>query len=230
LNELIWLLLLAVTFLAFLLCYRLYGKAGLFAWTALSVILANIQVTKTIEIFGFTATLGNIIYATSFLVTDLLSEVYGKREAKKAVALGFFSIVVMAVIMNIALWFKPAPTDFAQGALATIFSVMPRISLASLAAYGISQVHDVWSYNFWKGRYPGRKFLWLRNNASTMVSQILDTGVFVTLAFWGLYPLKVLGEIFLTTYLLKWIVALLDTPCLYLATGWKNSSPREEEL
>lgn len=228
-NELLWLLLFIVTFGGLVIWYRLFGKGGLFAWIALAGILANIQVVKTIELFGITATLGNIIYASSFLATDILSERYGKRDANKAVGIGFCSIITMALVMNIALLFRPAPSDFSQDALKTIFSVMPRISLASLAAYGFSQFHDVWSYHYWKRRLPDRKHLWVRNNASTMVSQIIDTLVFVSVAFWGVYPFGVLVQIFITTYVIKWVVALLDTPFLYLVTGWKNRDERVEQ-
>ncbi len=227
-NELIWFLLFAVTFGSLVLWYRLFGKAGLFAWMAFSGIIANIQVVKTIELFGVTATLGNIIYASSFLATDILSEKYGRREANKAVGIGFCGIVCMALIMNIVLLFSPAETDFSQGALSTIFSVMPRIALGSLAAYAVSQTHDVWMFHLWKRRLPSRKHLWIRNNVSTMVSQLIDTAIFVSIAFWGLYPFRILSEIFITTYVIKWAVAVLDTPFLYWVTRWKvpDDQPR----
>lgn len=221
-NELLWLLLLIATFGSLLLCYRFFGKAGLYAWIPIAAILANIQVTKTIQLFGLTATLGNIMYASSFLVTDLLSEKYGKKDAQKAVFLGFFSILIMALIMNLVILFRPAPSDFAQGALSSIFSLMPRISLASLAAYAVSQLHDIWAYHYWKNRLPAKKYLWIRNNASTLVSQLIDTAMFVAVAFWGVYPFNVLVEILLTTYLIKGLTALLDTPCLYIAVRWKD--------
>jgi queuosine precursor transporter len=216
-NELIWFIMLAVNFGLILGVYRALGILGLYVWIPMAVIIANIQVVKTVELFGLTATLGNIAYASSFLVTDILSENHGKAAARKAVWIGFFSIIAMTLFMNAALLYAPAESDFAQESLVAIFSLMPRIALASLAAYLISQTHDVWAYEFWRKRFPSNRALWIRNNASTMVSQALDTVVFVAVAFWGQFELGVLLEIFLTTYLMKWIVAALDTPFIYAA-------------
>jgi len=221
-NELLWLAMLLVNFGAIMFSYRIWGKAGLYLWIPISVIVANIQVTKTIELFGFTATLGNIVYATSFLVTDILSENYGKKDASRAVGMGFFSLIIMTVLMNLALFFIPDFSDFAQGSLSSIFGLMPRIALGSLAAYGFSQLHDIWAYDLWRKRFPSRKFIWLRNNFSTMVSQLLDTIIFTLIAFWGFFETSVLIDIMITTYLLKWVVALLDTPFLYMARNWHD--------
>jgi queuosine precursor transporter len=216
-NELFWAVLLLLNFGAILLAYRVFGKTGLYIWTPIAVIVANIQVLKTIELFGVVATLGNIVYATSFLTTDILSENHGKEDARKAVAIGFFSLIVMTVFMNVALLFTPHSSDFAHESLSTLFTVMPRIAVASLVAYLISQLHDIRAYHFWKTRFPATKHIWLRNNASTMISQLLDSVIFSFIAFYGLFPTDVFLEIMITTYLLKWLVAALDTPLLYLA-------------
>jgi uncharacterized integral membrane protein (TIGR00697 family) len=211
---------LILNFGAIMVAFRLWGRVGLFVWIPISIIVANIQVTKTIEIFTLEATLGNIVYATSFLATDILSECYGKEEAYKGVGIGFFALLVMTLLMNTALLFKPAPSDLVQESLVTIFSLMPRIALASLAAYLVSQLNDVWSYEFWRKKRPSVGWLWLRNNASTMVSQLIDTLIFTLIAFWGRYPWGVLWQIMVTTYALKWVVAALDTPFIYLAKRW----------
>ncbi len=216
-NEFLWLLLLLINFTAILLAYRFFGKTGLYVWIPIATILANIQVLKMVDLLAIGVTLGNITYASSFLVTDILSENYGKRAAKRAVFIGFFSLAATVIIMNVALAFTPNEFDFIQESLKNIFAILPRIALASLIAYGISQLHDVWAYNFWKGIFPGVKFLWLRNNLSTMVSQLLDSIIFTFIAFWGLLPNNEFLQILLTTYLLKWIVAAIDTPFLYLA-------------
>ena len=90
-NEILWLAMLLLNFAAILVIYRFFGRVGLYAWVPISVIVANIQVIKTIELFGISASLGNIVYATSFLATDILSENYGKKDAGKAVGIGFLS-------------------------------------------------------------------------------------------------------------------------------------------
>ena len=118
--------------------------------------------------------------------------------------------------MQFAIRFKPDASDIMQPHLKAIFGLMPRIVAASLVAYLISQHHDVWAFHFWKGVTRGR-WLWLRNNLSTMVSQLLDTTVFTFLAFWGIFPWPVFWQIFITTYIFKWLIALIDTPFLYFA-------------
>jgi queuosine precursor transporter len=218
-NELIWFAEILVNFFLIILAYKLFGKWGLIMWIPISVVVANIQVVQTVELFGFAATLGNVVYAASFLITDILSENYGKKEANKAVWIGFFSLISMTLLMNITLFYTPLTgDDFAvktQESTRTIFSLMPRIAFASLTAYLLSQRHDVWAFHFWKNRFPTDRQLWIRNNLSTMVSQLLDSAVFVLIAFYGVFETGILFEIFITTYFLKFIVAAADTPFLY---------------
>lgn len=216
-NEFLWLLLLLANFSAILFAYRFFGKLGLYIWIPIATILANIQVLKMVDLFSIGVTLGNITYASSFLVTDILSENYGEKSAKKAVCIGFFSLAATIIIMQIALMFKPNAFDFIQESLKNIFAILPRIALASLIAYGVSQFHDVWAYKLWKNLFPGIRFLWLRNNASTMVSQLIDSVIFTLIAFWGLLPKSEFIQILITTYVLKLIVAAVDTPFLYMA-------------
>lgn len=224
-NEILWLAMLAANFFSVILAYKFFGKQGLFIWIPIATIVANIQVIQTIELFGLAATLGNIVYASSFLVTDILNEIYGRKEANKAVWIGFFSLITMTLLMNLALLFEPLQGDDFSGisheSLSTIFSLMPRIVVASLMAYLVSQRHDVWSYQFWKKKFPGKKKIWLRNNLSTMVSQLLDSVIFTLVAFLGKYGAEILFEIFITTYVLKLLVALADTPFIYWATKLK---------
>lgn len=219
-NEVYWVIMLILNFALIMGAFRLWGKLGLYIWVPISVIVANIQVTKNVSLFAMEATLGNIVYATGFLATDILSELYGKRESYKAVAIGFFSLLSMTLLMQLALFFEPSASDIAQESLSTIFSLMPRIALASLVAYLVSNLHDVWAFDLWKRLKPGRHTLWMRNNFSTFISQLIDTIIFVTIAFSGVYDRQVLWQIALSTYLLKWVVAVFDTPCIYLARSW----------
>lgn len=215
-NEFFWLCFLLIDLTVGLIVFRLFGRVGLYALIVMNIIVCNLQVMKTVELFGVTVTLGNILYASIFFATDLLGEFYGKKEARTGVWLGFAMLVLATLYMQAALLFKPAPTDIAQEPLAKIFSLYWRISLGSLLAYLISQLHDVWAFDFWKIRARGR-FLWLRNNASTMVSQAIDSIVFCTVAFWGVFPWKIFFQILVTTYILKFIIAAADTPFIYLA-------------
>jgi len=215
-NELLWFCFIVVNLGIVILIYRLAGKSGLYAIIVASTIAANIQVIKTVELFGFVATLGNVLYAGVFFATDILSEVYGKRTARRGVWLGFIGILVVTAWMQIGLWFIPHESDFAQGSLTTIFGIMPRIAAGSMIAYLVSQHVDISAFHFWKNKTKGR-FLWLRNNASTMVSQAIDTIIFCTIALLGVFEIDIWFQILITTYLLKWIVAFLDTGFIYLA-------------
>ncbi len=221
-NEILFFISIVVSFLIIIAAYRVFGKTGLLIWIPVSTIIANIEVIQTIKLFGLVATLGNVTYATSFLVTDILSEVYGKKSAAQAVWIGFFSLIAMTLLMNMALLFQPLAGDTwaeqTHQSMTNIFSIMPRIAFASLLAYLVSQHHDVWSFHFWKDKYPGKKWLWLRNNFSTMISQLIDSLIFTLVAFWGIYEGQVLWEILLTTYFLKVLVAMADTPFVYWAT------------
>lgn len=220
-NELLWITFALVNFSLLLILYRLFGKYGLFVWIGMATVVANIQVVKTVELFGLTATLGNIIYGTAFLATDILNEKYGKATAKKAVWLGFSALVIMTIMMQFALRFLPAESDIAQSAIETLFGIVPQIAIGSMLAYIVSQYFDVWLYAFLKRIFPNDNQLWIRNNGSTMISQLLDTAVFCGIAFYGLYPFGVWLEIFWTTYFIKFIVSALDTPFLYAAKSFR---------
>ncbi len=222
-NEILWFILMFVNFMGIILAYRFFGKTGLYAWIAMAIILANIQVAKIIRFFGFVTAMGNIIYGTTFLATDILTEKYGIKEARKAVFIGFFALIMTTVIMQITLAFIPDKSDTLSPALEQIFGFMPDVTIASLTAYLISQLHDVWAFEFWKRKTQG-KHLWLRNNASPMVSQLVDNATFKTLFFVVFNPQFVdsLGfqgifEIFFTSYIMKFIVAIFDTPFIYLS-------------
>jgi uncharacterized integral membrane protein (TIGR00697 family) len=221
-NEFLWLAFAGVNFLLVSASYRFFGKNGLFAWIAMGTVIANIQVTKTIELFGLTATLGNIMYGSIFLVTDALNEIYGVKEAKKAVMIGFFSLISTVVIMQMALWFQPGLDDFAQDALETIFGLLPRIALGSLTAYIISQWFDVHLFGWLKDKQGNSDRLYLRNIVSTLASQGLDTLIFVPIAFIGLYPFEIVLQIAFTTYFIKVLVALMDTPFVYLLRSFSH--------
>ena len=230
-NEILWAGMLIVNFLAILFAYVRFERIGLYIWIPISTILANIQVVMLVDLFGFGTTLGNILYAGGFLVTDILAENYGREYAKRAVKIGFFSLIVMTIIMQIAVNFTPS--DVEEGILTfngvkRIFDFMPRIVIASLISYWVSQTHDIWAYEKWRERFSERKHIWIRNNMSTMVSQLIDNSLFTIIAFWGIYPKEVLLEIFITTYFMKFIVAVFDTPFVYIASYLKSKKKIKE--
>jgi len=222
-NELLWVLLLVSNLLMVILAYKLFGKTGLYVWTAVAVILANIQVLKMIQIFGLVSALGNIVYSSIFLVTDIINENHSKKDAQKAVWIGFFVLFATTIIMQICLQFIPDKIDTISPHLNAVFSVLPRLAFGSLIAYLVSQNHDVWFYAKLKKKHK-KKYLWLRNNLSTMISQLIDNIIFTLIAFYGVVTWGEMGQIFLTALIMKYIVAVCDTPFLYLARKIKNKS------
>jgi len=217
-NNLIFILTVLVYLGSVLLLYKFFGKSGLYAFAIFSTLLGNIAVCKCVDIFGLATTAGNVLYAATFLVTDILSEKYGKKEASRAVAYSFTIMVLWLAGTQLILSFEPNANDYIDSSLKVVFGLVPRVTAGSLAGFIVSQNLDVFLYHaIWKKTGSDKTRLWLRNNGSTLISQLVDTVIFTFVAFWGVYPQNVFFSILITTYLFKAIVAILDTPFMYLS-------------
>lgn len=221
-NALLLLLSVPVIFGFAIVSYRFFGKTGLFCVGAAATILANIEVVMLIEAFGMEQTLGNVLFASTFLITDILSECEGKREANKAVTLGIFCTFFFLILSQSWLLYTPSPNDVMTPFVHELFASTPRVIGASLAVYVISQYFDVWLYHRWwdfteKKSGDRRRFLWLRNNGSTLISQLLNAVLFNVFAFAGTYNAGTMVSICLSTYVIYVFTSLLDTPFIYLA-------------
>ena len=216
-NETLFFISILLNFIFVILAYKFFNKAGVYAWISLATIIANIEVIKCVDIFGMPLTLGNITYGSIFLATDILSEKYGIKDAKKGVFIGFFSLLTLTLLTQIDILFVPNNEDFAQEAMKTLFTLTPRICFGSMVAYLISNSLDIYLYEKIKNISPNGKYIWLRNNTATMTSQLIDTIIFTFIAFGGIFPLITVLELCFTTYILKLIIALCDTPFLYIA-------------
>ncbi|AUW62482.1 MULTISPECIES: queuosine precursor transporter [Staphylococcus] len=219
-NEFFGIATFFITFIVMVLMYRCFGKQGLIAWVAIGTIIANIQVIKTVDIFGISATLGNVMFASIYLATDILNDIYGRKVAKRAVWLGFSSTLVMIIVMQMSLHFIPAPEDISQKALSTIFDLVPRIALGSIIAYIIGQHVDVFIFSMIKKVFQSDKTFIIRAYGSTVLSSIIDTALFVTIAFIGTLPASVVFEIFITTYVLKLVSTIFNVPFGYIAKSF----------
>ena len=217
-NILYAVIYLIITFTLTLLAYKFFGKIGLYIWICISIIISNIQSVKLIEIFGLTTALGNIAYSNIYLATDILTDNYGRRAANKSVLFGFCSMIAFAGLMMLALLFVPNQYDVSQDSLVNIFMIVPRITIASLAAYLCSQFLDVYIFSKLKQKYNK---LWISNNVGTITSQIVDTIVFVLIAYIGTMPIKDVFITMCTIYVLKVIIALVDTGFVYMAKSIK---------
>ncbi len=221
-NELLLTGSLIFIFSMVLAAYGLFGKTGLYCLSAAATILANIEVLILVNAFGMEQTLGNVLFAATFLITDILSECEGKKAANRAVWIGMFTSVFFLLLSQSWLLYVPNENDWAFDSIKVIFSNTPRMLLASFLVYAASQLFDVWLYHKWWAfteRKTGdrRRFLWLRNNGSTLISQILNTLLFTLLAFWGTYDIPTLISIFVSSYVIYIFTSLLDTPAVYLA-------------
>lgn len=226
-NEMIFIATVLVYLGSVLLLYKLFGKNGLYAFAVFGTLLGNIAVCKCVDLFGASTTAGNVLYASTFLVTDILSEKYGKREAAKAVKYSFSIMLLWLFGTQLILMFTPNANDYINPSLSVVFGLVPRITIASLIGFICSQNIDVFLYHFiWDKTGGSREGLWKRNNGSTLISQAVDTVIFTTLAFWGTYPTNVFISILVTTYVFKAVVALVDTPFIYLA---RRIEPMEDD-
>ena len=228
-----WLGFLFLCLIIILISLRLFGEAGMYVYTVIAIIGANIQVLKIVDfpIFNNPIALGTILFSTTFLCTDILTEYFGVKSAKKNILLGFFGFLIMTLFMIFTMGFTPlnkitAGQDYSwalsmQDNLIGIFLPFPTFFVASMIAYLISQYFDVWFYEKML-IFTNKKYLWIRNNISTMTSGLLDNTIFSLFAWIILNPNPldfntVLFTFILGTYVLRLIIAILDTPFIYLA-------------
>lgn len=227
LNELLLIGSVIVIYGIVILAYRFFGKSGMYVMTAVATILANIEVLMLVYAFGTEMTLGNVMFASTYLVTDILSENEGKKAAAKSVWFGVFVSAITLILTQYWSLYKLSPSDWAGEHIREIFATTPRLLFASFAGYVISQRFDVWLYHKWwdlttKKTGDSKKFLWLRNNGSTLISQIVNTVIFTLIAFTGWYDVKTLISIMISSYIIYIFTSLLDTPVVYIARWMKE--------
>lgn len=188
---------------------------------ASSLVISNVVATK-LWIFGMLVVPAGIVaYPITFLMTDIIGEVWGKKTAATTVFVGFVCSIIALVIGKLAVMLPAAVFYEDQAFFARMFGTVGRITVASLAAYIVSQTTDVWLFHWIREKTSG-KHLWLRNNVATIISQLFDTIIFIVIAFVGLVPTTVLGGMVLGQWIVKSLLALLDTPFCYLLVAWSK--------
>lgn len=241
--ELVWFLELIAAFSGVLVLHRYFGAAGLYTFIVVAIIGANIEVLKAVKfgVYEHPVAMGTILFASSYLATDILAERYGPKAARKGIWLGFSALLLFNILMLLNLGFRPltvgdvsSDTEWMLGMqahLEAIFLPGPGFFLAGMCAYLTSQYHDVWLFEKLRSK-TGGKLLWLRNNLSTAISALIDNTIFSILA-WVVFTADpqpwsaVVFTYILGTYWLRLGVAVLDTPFVYLARIWL---PKEEVL
>ena len=227
-NEILLVASIVVFYGAIILLYRFFGREGLFFWTAIATILANIEVLRVVDAFGIEQTLGNVLFASTFLVTDILNEEEGKKYATKAAWLGVITAIVFVVVSQSWLLYEPSESDWAGEGFQIVFSAVPRIVIASVAVFCICQHFDIWIYRLiWKLTTgitgSETRFLWVRNNGSTLISQAINTVLYNFAAFYGVYDMSTLISICVGGYVIFIVTSLADTPVVYMARRIKRN-------
>ena len=228
-QETLWLLVVLYDLSLAIFLYRFFGKYGLYCAVILGIVLGNLQGGKVSELtlFGmqFNVSMGAILYSGIYFATDLLNEKFGKDEANRAVMLGF--VANIAVMLTLVLSTKFLPSDLTgsaaevHDAISVLAFYSPIFIIGSLLAYLASQTFDVWFFNYLKEKTDGKK-LWLRNNLSTMTSQLIDTLIYQFT--WVIATDLTFAEAFglaVVKYIFKFIIAIVDTVFIYIVRGWK---------
>ncbi|MFH1972743.1 MAG: queuosine precursor transporter [archaeon] len=197
-----------------------------------ALILANILGTKITTLFGVRVSVGIFFVPLLFLITDVISEVYGKKKAKQFVIIAIVVLLMLFVMTYISILLPANTTWGNQEAYQLVFGSSLRMIIASMIAFVLSQFHDVWSFHLLK-KLTKDRFLWLRNNVSTIVSQFIDTTVFMFIAFYAISPKFTVPFIFsliLPYWLFKVAFAALDTPLVYAGVAWLKGKPHQSSI
>ncbi|MGI9274305.1 MAG: queuosine precursor transporter [Endozoicomonas sp.] len=193
-----------------------------FAGMAIAAVLAS----KIILIAGYAVPAGVLAYAITFACTDIVGEAYGEKTARNMVLAGFVAMVVVTGLIHLAIAWPAAPFWDGQANYEQVLGSSSRIILASLVAYLCSQTLDIWIFSRLRKATNG-KHLWLRNNLSTFSSQLIDSAIFVTVAFYGVFPIS---EMIIGQWIVKMIIAAIDTPLVYLGVSMLRPSEARQEM
>lgn len=213
-NELLFLLAMLVEVTVVFIAARL-GREWLLGTVAVNLILIGIFGAKLISVFGLVTNVGNVFYACVFLATHFLIERHGKNSAWQTVWFGMGFVMFFTLMSQIAVNYNGSSlSDTINNASATLFSFSPRVIIASILAYAFAQYVNIVVFSWICGKTNG-KFLWLRSNGANIVSQLVDSMLFFSIAFIDLSGPLLLQAI-LTGWFLKSLVVFLGTPFLYL--------------
>ncbi|HVR66812.1 MAG TPA: queuosine precursor transporter [Verrucomicrobiae bacterium] len=228
--------------LGVLFMLRLFGKHGLFAFIVVAILMANIQVLKVVKFGIYTdpVALGTVVFTASYFATDCLTEFYGRAAAGRGIMLGFASYLLATVFTLIGMGYPPlTPEQAGEGFawalpyhehIVALFLPAPAFLIAGMTSYLVSQFNDRWVFLLLR-RFTHARQLWLRTTGSTAISALIDNTVFSLLAFKVLAPVPVpwdalIFTYILGTYLLRLVLAFLESPFMYMARRCLPSDDR----
>jgi len=189
----------------------------------------NLLGGKIVSLFGISVSVAIFMTPLTFLITDIVEEVHGKKVVKDFILGGVISLILIFLFTALFVYLEPNPRYTFNEEYKTIFGSSLRMIVASITAFILSQTHDVLVFEWWKKKTKG-KALWLRNNLSTIGSQLIDTFVFMMIAFYHLTPKFTFAFIIslaIPYYLFKMLFALIDTPFVYLGVKWLSTEKEE---
>lgn len=185
-----------------------------------ALVISAVLATKIIAVGGLSVPAGVLAFSLTFLATDIANELFGPRAAYRIVTAGFIALALVAALIALAVVWPAAAVWDEQEAFESVLLQSERVILGSVVAYIFSQTIDVWLFARLRNATGGR-LLWLRNNASTAAAQLLDSTIFVTVAFAGVLPV---APLILGQWAVKLAIAALDTPIVYAVVAW--AAPR----
>ena len=177
----------------------------------------------------FHVSVGILTVPLMFLITDIIEEVFGKKKVGEFIFVGVASMLLLIAVTTIAVALPSAERSIDPESYGKVFKVTIRMTIASIIAFVIAQTHDMWSFDFWKRKTHGR-YLWLRNNLSTFVSQLIDSTVFMFIAFYKSAPMwdaVFIISLIIPYWIFKILFALVDTPFCYLGVAWLRGGQRK---
>ena len=199
--------------------YRLHILFGVFIGLLIGM---NLLGNKITTLFGISVSVGIFMVPLTFLITDIVEEVYGKEVVKHFIVSGVLAIIMVFLFTGFFIWLEPNARFPYNEEYKIIFRSSMRIMIASVVAFALAQFHDIWAFAYWKKRTHG-KALWLRNNLSTWASQAIDTFVFMMIAFYHVtdkFTFAFIIQLAIPYYLFKIAFAILDTPLVYAGVAW----------
>ena len=189
----------------------------------------NLLGGKIVSLFGISVSVGIFMVPLTFLITDIVEEVYGKKAVKQFIKGGVLALIIIFLYASIFVILEPHERYGFDEEYKTIFGASLRMIIASIIAFVLAQIHDMISFEWWKKKTKG-KALWLRNNMSTIGSQLIDSSVFMMIAFYQLtdkFTFMFIVSLIIPYYLFKVAFALLDTPFVYLGVKWLKKETKE---
>lgn len=207
-----------------------YNKADLLIGLYVTFVLVAQVLAAKISAFDlgfgtFFGPSGVLVFSLTYLMTDIVNEKFGRKETQKMILIAFVSQIAMVFFFWLGVKFPPAPFWTIQGTWEQIFNLVPRITIASWVAFMITENFDAYVYSWFKKLTKG-KYLWMRNAFSSIPALLLDSLIFIPLAFLGIMPILplIIGQT-----AVKWLVGLINIPFMYLNKAILGKNETEEK-